>query len=262
MNCSAGTPRISMSNSGASILRSPLNPASSSNISIARRWSFALTAQKFTAVCASLVTAPCAAISASSFSARPSTAPAATMASRSASCFAASSSFLAPNPSPVTWTIWFTTRRRVGTFSFSSDDSSRPLSEMPSTVGIVTMTNSVVFSFRNRSFTSWSCALSFSSFATASSCLPSSTPKSPFTASVADVSFCRRRTIFPMLLSKKSGSDSNRSVCPVGAVSNTILVNLAYFSSLMNCTTLDIAIASSSPGGGVSRSSPSLRSPS
>ena len=41
MNCSAGTPLISMSNSGASILFSVLNPASVSSISIARRCSFA-----------------------------------------------------------------------------------------------------------------------------------------------------------------------------------------------------------------------------
>lgn len=37
MNCSAGTPLISMSNSGASILFSVLKPASVSSISIARR---------------------------------------------------------------------------------------------------------------------------------------------------------------------------------------------------------------------------------
>ena len=58
-----------------------------------------------------------------------------------------------------------------------------------------------------------------------------------------------------MLASRKSGSDKSLSVCPVGAVSNTIRVNLAYFSSLMNCTTLAMAMASSRPG--VSRSSPS-----
>ena len=49
-------------------------------------------------------------------------------------------------------------------------------------------------------------------------------------------------------------------MCPVGAVSNTILVNFAYFSSLVNCTTFAMAIASSSPGGGVSNNSPNFKS--
>ena len=166
------------------------------------------------------------------------------------------------NPSPVTLMIWLTTSLRAGTDSLRSSASRRPLSLMPSTVGIVTMTNSVVSSFRNRSFTSCSCALSLSSLTTASSCASSATPNRDLTASPAEVSFCRSRTIFPMDASRKSGSESSRRVCPVGAVSNTMRVNLAYFSSLMNCTTLAIAIASSRPGGGVSSNSPSLRSPS
>ena len=55
MKLSAGTPLISMSNSGASILCRLLSPGSSSSISIARRWSFALTLQNVTALCASFV---------------------------------------------------------------------------------------------------------------------------------------------------------------------------------------------------------------
>mmetsp|Transcript_27861 Transcript_27861/g.69969 ORF Transcript_27861/g.69969 Transcript_27861/m.69969 type:complete len:296 (+) Transcript_27861:1352-2239(+) len=188
--------------------------------------------------------------------------PAPVIASRSAASLALSSTLCPANSPPVTCMIWLTTRRWAGTFSLRSDCNRRLLSEMPRTVGMVTITNSVVSSLRKRSFTSLSCALSASSFATASSCSWLSTPNRPLTASVAEVSFCRSRTILPMEASRKSGSESRRRVCPVGAVSKTMRVNLAYLSSLMNCTTLAIAMASSRPGGGVSRSSPSLRSPS
>mmetsp|Transcript_5195 Transcript_5195/g.20940 ORF Transcript_5195/g.20940 Transcript_5195/m.20940 type:complete len:262 (-) Transcript_5195:705-1490(-) len=261
MNCSAGTPLISMSNRGASILCSVLNPASSSSISIARRWSFAFTVQNVTAACASLVTSRCAASIDSSASVAPASFNSA-IASVNAVSFAFKSATRSLNPSPETCTIWLITMRDTGTLSLRSSPRRRPLSLIPSTVGIVTMTNSVVFSSRNKAFTSFNCAFSFSSFCTASSGASSPTPNKPFTASPMPVSFCRKRTILPMLASRKSGSDSKRSVCPVGAVSKTMRVNLAYFSSLMNCTTLAMAIASSSPGGGVSKSSPSFKSPS
>ena len=125
---------------------------------------------------------------------------------------------------------------------------------------MVTMMNSVVSLLRNNLRTSLTCAFNCSSFSTASSCLSSPTPKMPLTASVALVSFCRKRTILPIDASKKSGSDSRRSVCPVGAVSKTMRVNLLNFSSFVNCSTFAMAIASSNPGGGVSKSSPSFKS--
>uniref|UniRef100_A0A0A9G8N6 Uncharacterized protein n=1 Tax=Arundo donax TaxID=35708 RepID=A0A0A9G8N6_ARUDO len=62
--------------------------------------------------------------------------------------------------------------------------------------------------------------------------------------------------------SKKSGKDSNRSVWPVGAVSNTMRLNMLYSCASRNCITFEIAIASSNPGGGVSNNSPNFNSPS
>ena len=56
----------------------------------------------------------------------------------------------------------------------------------------------------------------------------------------------------PREASRKSGRVSRRSVCPVGAVSNTILEKCAYSGFLTNCTTLLMATASSTPGGSVS----------
>mmetsp|Transcript_18786 Transcript_18786/g.61353 ORF Transcript_18786/g.61353 Transcript_18786/m.61353 type:complete len:231 (+) Transcript_18786:410-1102(+) len=150
--------------------------------------------------------------------------------------------------------------RLTGTPSARSDDRRRALSLSPSTVGMVAITNSVVSVLRNSAFTSKSCALSASSFFTASSWSSFSAPKSDLTAEVADESFWRRRTTLPIERSRKSGSERRRSVWPVGAVSKTMRVKREYSSALMNCTTLAMASASSSPGGGVSSSSPSRSS--
>ena len=46
---------------------------------------------------------------------------------------------------------------------------------------------------------------------------------------------------------------------PVGAVSNMMRLKCEYSGELMNCTTLLMATASSTPGGSVSRSSPGTR---
>jgi len=59
-----------------------------------------------------------------------------------------------------------------------------------------------------------------------------------------------------MVLSRKSGRVSRRSVWPVGAVSKTICWKCEYSGLFRNCTTLLIATASSIPGGKVSNSSP------
>mmetsp|Transcript_8090 Transcript_8090/g.28424 ORF Transcript_8090/g.28424 Transcript_8090/m.28424 type:complete len:228 (+) Transcript_8090:467-1150(+) len=162
---------------------------------------------------------------------------------------------------PPPWrSTWFTTMRLHGTPSPLRLVSSLALSLTPRTVGMVAMTNSVLSWSRKRSRTSCSCSLSASSLRTASSWSSSAAPNRLFTADVALVSLCLSRTIFPTLLSRNSGSVRSRRVCPVGAVSKTILVNLPYRSCFVNWTTFVIATASSSPGGGVSSSSPSLRS--
>uniref|UniRef100_A0A0V0GW51 Putative ovule protein n=1 Tax=Solanum chacoense TaxID=4108 RepID=A0A0V0GW51_SOLCH len=83
-----------------------------------------------------------------------------------------------------------------------------------------------------------------------------------FKAEVADAIFFLSFIILPIDASKKSGSDSSLSVCPVGAVSKTMREKALYSFDSRNCMTFEIAIASSRPGGGVSNSSPSFSSPS
>mmetsp|Transcript_25815 Transcript_25815/g.76454 ORF Transcript_25815/g.76454 Transcript_25815/m.76454 type:complete len:235 (-) Transcript_25815:1537-2241(-) len=158
------------------------------------------------------------------------------------------------------WTVWLTTIVFTGTFSFFSEAASRQLSLIAMMVGMVTMTNSVVSLFRKRSRASARRDLSSSSFTTAGSFSTSLPVKNDLTAPVALDSFCRRRTIFPMDTSRNSGRVSSRKVWPVGAVSNTMRWKCAYSGSLRNCTTLLSATASSTPGGGLSISSPSCRS--
>ncbi len=75
----------------------------------------------------------------------------------------------------------------------------------------------------------------------------SSWPKTALIAAVALESFCRSRMILPMDASKKSGSESRRRVWPVGAVSKIIRLNFSYSGAWMNCTTFEIATASSRP---------------
>mmetsp|Transcript_10733 Transcript_10733/g.23071 ORF Transcript_10733/g.23071 Transcript_10733/m.23071 type:complete len:261 (-) Transcript_10733:1388-2170(-) len=152
------------------------------------------------------------------------------------------------------------TMLRTGIDSFLSAAASLQLSDAAMMVGMVTTTNSVVFSLRNTSRASAMRSLSSSSLTTAGSlsfCLP---VKKLVTAPVTSVSFWRRRTSLPIDTSRKSGRDSRRSVWPVGAVSKMMRLYWANSGFFKNWTTLDSATASSTPGGGVSSSSPSCRS--
>mmetsp|Transcript_21878 Transcript_21878/g.55688 ORF Transcript_21878/g.55688 Transcript_21878/m.55688 type:complete len:320 (-) Transcript_21878:1241-2200(-) len=155
-------------------------------------------------------------------------------------------------------TTWFTTSVRTGMCSFLSASASLHDSAAAMMVGMVTMTNSVEAGLRNRSRASAMRALSSSSFSTAMSFSCGWPVKNDLTA--PSDSFWRRRTILPMDASRKSGSVSSRSVCPVGAVSKMMRLKCAYCGALRNCTTFEMATASSTPGGGVSSSSPSCRS--
>jgi len=59
-----------------------------------------------------------------------------------------------------------------------------------------------------------------------------------------------------MVASKNSGRVSRRRVWPVGAVSNTTCEKALYSSLLASWTTLEMATASSTPGGSDSNNSP------
>mmetsp|Transcript_13602 Transcript_13602/g.41119 ORF Transcript_13602/g.41119 Transcript_13602/m.41119 type:complete len:201 (+) Transcript_13602:1346-1948(+) len=146
-----------------------------------------------------------------------------------------------------------------GTPSFTSALARRPDSDTAMTVGIVTITNSVVFSLRNKARASSMRACSSSSFSTAAS-FSVFMPSTPLIADPAPVSFALNLTTFPIVLSMNSGAVKSLRVCPVGAVSNTTRVKDAYSGSLNSVTTLLIATISSMPGGSVSRSSLSCKS--
>mmetsp|Transcript_70005 Transcript_70005/g.221857 ORF Transcript_70005/g.221857 Transcript_70005/m.221857 type:complete len:356 (-) Transcript_70005:999-2066(-) len=154
---------------------------------------------------------------------------------------------------------WLTTMRRHGTFSARSAASRRLLSLTAMTVGMVTITNSVVPSARNRSLALFTFPLSFSSLATCSSC-SFSPPRNCVTMLPADPSIARSRTTLPSVASTKSGSVRRRRVCPVGAVSKTTRVKSEYSSLSIISMMFETATASSTPGGGLSISSPSCRS--
>mmetsp|Transcript_4879 Transcript_4879/g.13612 ORF Transcript_4879/g.13612 Transcript_4879/m.13612 type:complete len:272 (-) Transcript_4879:575-1390(-) len=162
-------------------------------------------------------------------------------------------------PAVVSVIHWLTMIRLHGMLAARRACSNRLLSLMASWVGIVAITNSMASLSWNSACTIWILACRSSSFFRAALWL-SGSPNSPLMAEEAWSSFRLSRMIFPRDESKKSGRLSSRRVCPVGAVSKIIRVNLAYSSFSTNSTTLAIATPSSSPGGAVLSTSPRLSS--
>mmetsp|Transcript_5257 Transcript_5257/g.13630 ORF Transcript_5257/g.13630 Transcript_5257/m.13630 type:complete len:280 (-) Transcript_5257:314-1153(-) len=156
----------------------------------------------------------------------------------------------------------------------SSALTRRSLSLIANSVAIVTTTNCVASGSLKRACTRCSCFFTASSRSTAvpracsralAAARSASDWKSPPTSPLSPSRRARSCRTFPMVPSRKSGSVSRRSVCPVGAVSKMTRVNASPVDdesspSSSSLTTSEMARNSSKPGGGVSNNDAMSRS--